>query len=366
MLKQDMLGPEQFPRAVAVMERNATSLARIVGDVFDVSRIASGKVRLRAQSVDISLLVAQSLEAVEATADAKGVRLDMSAPADPLLLEADPDRLQQVMWNLLSNSVKFTPDGGQVHVEVRRTPDGRHVEIVVTDTGIGIATEFVPHIFEPFRQADSRLAREHGGLGLGLAISRHLVELHGGTITGESAGLERGATFTLSLPLAGNSTETIPGGTAPSDPAAIGSGGQTPRLDGLHVLVLDDDADALAMTGKILEAAGARVTEVNSAERALTMATETRPDVILSDIGMPRMDGFEFITRLRALADPVSRVPAAALTAFTRQVDHDRALASGFHLHLSKPIDPAELVRAVRVLVALAPKPGTMPPVAQA
>ncbi len=277
----------------------------------------------------------------------------MRAPDTLVELAVDPERFQQVMWNLLTNSIKFTPDGGRVSVDVRRSADGGHVEIVVTDTGSGIAPEFLPYMFEPFRQADSRLAREHGGLGLGLAISRHLVELHGGTITAESAGLGKGSTFTVRLPTAGGLGSDV---NADDDrPASPAGEIACPRLDGIHVLVLDDDADALAMTSEILEAAGARVTRANTADRALGLLPAAHPDVILSDIGMPQLDGFEFITRVRALAHAAGRVPAAALTAFTRPSDRDRALSAGFQMHLSKPIDPSELTRAVHALVRLTP-----------
>jgi CheY-like chemotaxis protein len=247
------------------------------------------------------------------------------------------------MWNILSNAVKFTPSGGAV--TVRLEPADGHVDIVVTDTGVGIAPEFIPHIFERFRQGDSRFAREFGGLGLGLAIARHIVEMHGGTIEASSEGLGKGSTFRVRLPM----THAIRPAGDP-EPAAPRTAQGSLRLEGIHVLVVDDDADALSMVRELLESAGATVTTALSAGEALALIEQRPPDLLLSDIGMPAMDGFELIRRIRELPPSMRHLPAAALTAYAQPEDRSRALRSGFQAHLAKPIDPGELLTAVETL----------------
>jgi CheY-like chemotaxis protein len=257
----------------------------------------------------------------------------------------DPDRLQQVLWNLLSNAVKFTPSGGLVTVRLERSDD--HAEISVCDTGIGIAPDFLPHIFERFRQADSRFSREFGGLGLGLAIARHLVEMHGGSIDATSEGVGKGSVFRVRLPIIPSRAVDRRAGGRPEPSVAA----PMPTLNGLHILLVDDEEDALTMVRELLESAGARVTTVASAEDAMVALEREPPDLLLSDIGMPVMDGFELIRRVRALPASVATVPAAALTAYARDEDRTRALLNGFQAHLAKPIDPRELLVAVRALV---------------
>jgi len=265
-------------------------------------------------------------------------------------MSGDPDRLQQVVWNLLSNAVKFTPRDGRVFVQLER--GDAHVEIVVSDTGAGIPAAFLPHIFERFRQAEGGTTRQHGGLGLGLAIARHIVEMHGGTIQAASDGEGKGATFRVRLPL-------VVAVAAPADKERIAPragrhefmGVQSPHLAGVSVLAVDDDEDALVLVRDILQSAGATVTIVDSAQAALKHLEIERPSVLVADLGMPVIDGFDFIARVRALSDEAVRsVPAAALTAYARSEDSARSLKSGFDLHLAKPIDPSRLIEAVAAL----------------
>jgi CheY-like chemotaxis protein len=264
-------------------------------------------------------------------------------------VSGDPERLQQVIWNLVSNAVKFTARGGQVQVRVERV--NSHVEIVVSDTGIGIPPEFLPHIFERFRQANAGTTREHGGLGLGLAITRHLVEMHGGTVHAASGGPGAGATFRVKLPImivhpeAQTERRVHPGDARTDRHVPI------PNLKDVRVLAVDDDSDALLLVGEILEAAGAKVTAVDSGAAAIDTLETLEPDVLLADLGMPHMDGFELIAQVRkSKVASVRAVPAAALTAYARSEDRARALRSGFQMHLSKPIDPGELMAAVAAL----------------
>jgi CheY-like chemotaxis protein len=264
-------------------------------------------------------------------------------------ISGDPERLQQVLWNLLSNAVKFTNRGGRVQVRLERV--NSHIEVTVSDTGVGIPPEFLPHVFERFRQADSGTARERGGLGLGLSIAQQLTEMHGGTIEAFSAGVGHGATFRMTLPL------MVVQPTRSDQPRVHPrSGGSRAHvaagdLRDVHVLAVDDEHDALSLVSEVLEAAGARVTAARSAEEALTKLTAEVPDVLVADLGMPHLDGFQFINRVRGHRNPrVREVPAAALTAYARSDDRMKALRAGFHIHLAKPIDPAELVTTVASL----------------
>jgi CheY-like chemotaxis protein len=280
------------------------------------------------------------------TAEAKGLKLETEIDSKTGSISADPNRLQQVIWNLLSNAVKFTPRGGRVSVRV--APNEGNAEITVADSGSGIPREFLPHIFERFRQADSGAARRHGGLGLGLAIARHLVEMHGGTIQAESDGRDKGATFRVVIPLMNVNARSIGRGDARAS-SRDGSSGL--HLDGIRVMVVDDDADALGLVRDILESAGAEVVTVASGEAALQRLESDRPHVLISDLGMPQMDGFQFIRQIRQLTDQgLRRIPAAALTAYARSGDRAKSLRAGYEMHLSKPIEPAELVAAVGAL----------------
>jgi PAS domain S-box-containing protein len=347
LLKSGMMTEEKQTRALTTVERNATALAQIVEDILDVSRIISGKVRLNIQPVDLPSVVQHAIETIMPAADAKQIRVQTTLDPRAAPISGDPDRLQQIVFNLVSNAVKFTPKGGLVQVRLGRIDSS--VEIVVSDTGIGIKPEFLPHLFERFRQGDGGLGRENSGLGLGLAIVRHLVELHGGTVRAASAGPGKGATLRVRLPIMIVHPEVVAG---PHQHPARHTGGRfAATLEGIHVLAVDDDTDALTLVREIVEAAGARVSTVDSAAKALDQLEAAAPDVIVADIGLPLMDGFEFIGRVRQLADStLRRTPAAALTAYARSEDRVRALQSGFQMHLAKPVDPAELVAAVAAL----------------
>ncbi len=350
LLRGGILTGEKADRGLQTLERNATWLTQIVEDVLDVSRIISGKIRLDVQPVSLPLIVDNSVASVQPAADAKGVRLQTIIDPGVAPVSADPDRLQQVVWNLVSNAVKFTPRNGRVQVRLERV--NSNVEIAVSDTGVGIKPDFLPYVFERFRQAEAGTTRKTGGLGLGLAIVRHIVEMHGGTVDASSAGEGQGATFRVRLPV------------MIVQPQALEARREHPRtervqpltglgdLRGIRVLAIDDEEDALTLLQTVLESAGAEVTTVGSSLVALERIAATRPHALVIDLGMPEMDGFELIARVRASTNPQIRdVPAAALTAFARSEDRTRALRSGFEMHLAKPIDPGELVASVATLV---------------
>jgi signal transduction histidine kinase len=338
-------------QAAEVIERNAIAQTRIIDDLLDMSRIVSGKIRLEVRGYDPREVVDAALDAVRAAAQARGVALESSVEPGVPLLRGDPQRIQQVLWNLLSNATKFTGKDGRVRIDARLATDDAGDEVVrirVADTGLGIAPAFLPHVFERFRQADSSATRNHGGLGLGLAIVKQLVELHGGTVSAQSAGLGQGATFTLDLP--------VPQG-AHAAPVAIGGGaiqthaaGRVPP--GVRVLVVDAEADAREWVARVLADAGADVRAVASSDEAMRCLQGFRPQVLVSDIGMPGRDGYALIRDIRMLPDAaLSAVPALALTAFARAEDGIRALTAGFQLHLGKPVDEARLLAAVASLV---------------
>jgi signal transduction histidine kinase/ActR/RegA family two-component response regulator len=345
LLRSPNLDPASAERALDAIERSTKTLGQLIEDLLDVSRIVTGKLRLQARPVRLPGVIRAAMEAVEPAALAKAVTLDARIdPGLPAVL-GDPDRLQQVFWNLLSNGVKFTPRGGRVTVGLT----GRQSEVVltVTDTGVGIKGEFLPHVFERFRQAESSTNRSHGGLGLGLAIVRHLVELHGGSVAVESDGEGRGATFTVRLPVAVAAQPTEGTPAAVSTDAPLGRG-----LSGLHILVVDDETDAREVMRFMLERGGARVRAADSAAQALDAIREARPDLMISDIGMPMEDGYVLVRRLRAMEEGLGRhLPAIALTAYASDEDSRRALAAGFDAHLSKPVDPTRLVEIATGLV---------------
>jgi PAS domain S-box-containing protein len=348
MLRSGLLALDKHPRALEIVERNAVSLTQIVEDVLDVSRIIAGKIRLNVQQVDIADAIHRAIDAVQPSADLKAIRIHSVLDSHAGPVAGDPERLQQIVWNLLANAVKFTNRGGRIEVRLERVDST--VMLVVSDTGVGIAPEFLPHLFERFRQADAGTARLRGGLGLGLAIVSQLVELHGGSIRGESEGLGKGATFTVSLPIMVAMPRAAPPEREPSR-APVESTLAPPSLAGLRVLAVDDDADALAMIRDILEACGGTVLTASSTDLALALLAKERPDVLVADIGMPSVDGFELIARIRQQQDPrISNLPAAALTAYARSEDRTRALRAGFQMHLAKPINPSELIEAVLVL----------------
>jgi PAS domain S-box-containing protein len=355
LLRGGILSGDKAMRGLETLERNAKSLTQIVEDVLDISRIVAGKIRLDVQPVELPLVVHNAVATVQPAADAKAIRLQTIIDPRVGPVSGDPDRLQQVAWNLLSNAVKFTPKKGRVQVRVERV--NSHIEIVVSDTGMGIRADFLPHVFERFRQADSGPTRQTAGLGLGLSIVRHIVEMHGGSVHVDSDGEGKGATFRVRLPL------MIVQDTAIREPR------EHPRtetqaplkglrdLTGIRVLAIDDEEDALGLLRVVLEAAGAEVLTTSSALDALQRVADIKPDALVVDLGMPQMDGFDFITQIRASSDAgVRDIPAAALTAFARSEDRTKALDSGFEMHLAKPVDPGELVASVATLVRRRPK----------
>ena len=339
-------------RGLETIERNARAQSQLIEDMLDMSRLLAGKVRIDAAPIQPQDFVNAALETARPTALARNVRLGASIDhgAGPVL--GDLARMQQVMSNLLSNAVKFTDPGGAVTVTLRVEgdveQDGGSVAIDVADTGAGIAPEFLPYVFDRFRQADSSSARRHGGLGLGLAISRQLVELQGGTISVASGGEGQGATFTLHLPLAAHGA--LPA-TRPEPLAGLPLA--PPELSGMTVLVIDDELDSLELVQQVLAASAATILTATGARDALRLVELRRPDLIISDIGMPLVDGFELIRRVRAMPDrEVAGVPAIALTAFSRREDQQRALEAGFGEFLAKPVAPAILLQTVAAIVA--------------
>ncbi|MET0650319.1 MAG: ATP-binding protein [Pyrinomonadaceae bacterium] len=349
MLAEGSLNTHEAERAVAAIGRNARAQKQIVEDVLDVSRIITGKLRLEMRPVELRALVQDSVESVRPSAEAKGVYLSTLLAPEVGAVTADPDRLQQVMWNLLTNAVKFTPAGGRVEVELRR--DGARAAVRVSDTGQGIEPEFLPHVFERFRQADMGTTRQHGGLGLGLAIVRHLAELHGGDVTAESAGRGQGSTLTLRLPLRPAARgETTPEPAVSKTPLEAAPARSAP-LVGTRVLLVEDEEDARSMLKALLEGCGAAVDAVGSAAAAWEALEGAGFDVLVSDIGMPDEDGYSLITRLRSEGAPGARTtPAVALTAYARDDDRERSLAAGFDAFLPKPVEPTELVAVVAEL----------------
>jgi PAS domain S-box-containing protein len=351
LLRSEQLDPKVAARALESIERNAQAQSQLINDLLDVSRIVTGKLRLTVRPVTLAHVIESAAEGVRPAAEARGVRLGVSLDASAGLVSGDADRLQQVFWNLLSNAIKFTPREGSVEVRLARAGDC--AEVSIKDTGAGISAEFLPHIFERFRQADGAITREHGGLGLGLAIARHLVELHGGTIRAESEGEGRGATFAVSLPLLesrGADFGPRDGGEAgeESAPESAPRAPHSALLWGLRVLVVDDDEDSRLLVSTALKAHGAQVALASSAAEGYARLKDTRPDVLVSDIGMPGMDGFELMRKIRALGEAEGgHTPAAALTAYARPEDREQALAAGYQLHIAKPADPAELARLV-------------------
>jgi PAS domain S-box-containing protein len=342
LLRSRKLDPPMQQRAIEVIDRNAKAQAQLIADILDVSRIVTGKFRLEPHAVDLAPVIHAAVDSVRPAAEAKQICVVSNVAAQLGLLVADPDRIQQVAWNLLSNSIKFTPEGGEVRLSVERV--GTQVQISVTDTGAGIEPDLLPHVFERFRQGDSSSTRAHGGLGLGLAIVRHIVELHGGTVQATSAGTGLGATFVVSLPL-----RTVPKKDTPRPIAGEAAG---PSLEGLSVLVVDDDSDTRELVHMVLSQRGARVMTAASVDEAMELFAARRPDILLSDIAMPGEDGFELIRRVRALeAVEGGSVKAAALTAYARTEDRLKALWAGFQTHIPKPVQPNELAVVVASLV---------------
>ncbi|HTV02148.1 MAG TPA: ATP-binding protein [Luteitalea sp.] len=349
MLRGGVLTGKKAAEGFEALERNAKALAQIVDDVLDVSRIVFGQLRLDVQPVELPLVIENAVATVRPAADAKGVRLQLVLDRAAAPVAGDPIRLQQVVWNLLSNAVKFTPKGGRVQVRLQRV--NSHVELNVSDSGIGIAPDFLPYVFERFRQADSSLTRKTGGLGLGLAIVRHIIEMHGGTVEAASAGKDQGSTFAVHLPVMIVHKAETPSRQHPRTELLAPIQGLS-GLDGVKIVAVDDEPDALGLLEAVLKAAGADVHTFADPTEALDRLAAIDPDALVADIGMPQMDGYEFIRRVRSSADAAVRaIPAAALTAFARAQDRTNALLAGFEMHLAKPVDPGELVASVVTLV---------------
>jgi len=347
MLRSGTLDPTSIRRGLEVIERNVRAQTQLIGDLLDVSRIITGKLRLEVSPIAVVPVVEAGVEAVRPSAEAKEIALGLELPAELPTIMGDPDRLQQVVWNLVSNAVKFTPQCGRIDVRLRK--EGSCLSLSVTDDGKGIEPEFLPHVFERFRQADSTSTRAHGGLGLGLAIVRHLVELHGGSVQAESAGLGHGSTFTVRLPL------TAPLEGTPRPKPAAEPADPDVRLDGVRVMVVEDETDVRDFLRISLLQYGAEVTAFATTADALIAVEAERPDVLVSDIGMPGEDGYSFIRRVRALGpDRGGQVPAAALTAYVKGEDGQRVLSAGFQVHLPKPVQPADLASVVATLAGRA------------
>ncbi len=345
MLRDQRLDEQKAHHALETIERNARAQAQLIDDLLDVARIVSGKLRMEVRPVDLAAVIQAAVDVVRPAADAKDIRLQVDLDTETGKIAGDPDRLQQVLWNLLSNAVKFTPRGGRVQVALARVDS--HVEIAVGDTGRGIPAEFLPHVFERFQQAETGTTRGQGGLGLGLAIVRHIVELHGGTVHVESGGPDRGATFTVTLPLVifGRPADELER-RRPTLPDAATVHGY-PTLTGLRVLVVDDEPDSNDVVSTILAVCGAEVRVAASAAQARSVLDDWRPDVIVTDIGMPGEDGYALLAHIDERHGADGRIPVVALTAYAGTDDRVRLLRAGFQMHVPKPIEPAELVAAV-------------------
>ncbi len=341
----------EIARGLEVIERNARSQAQIINDLLDMSRIMTGKVHLNVRTLSLQKVTAAALEGIRPTAEAKEIHLvtELDPNADPV--RGDANRLQQVLWNLLTNAVKFTPVGGSVRIASVR--DDSHVELSVHDTGVGIPSTFLPFVFDRFRQADATTTRLYGGLGLGLSIVKNLVELHGGTVRCTSAGQDQGSTFTVRLPLlppdaaSADSAERM----APLSSYPLES---LPKLDGIVALVVDDEADSLVFCGRLLEDRGAKALLAVDAEQAIEILQSEPVDILISDIGMAGSDGYSLIAQLRALPETrTAHIPAIAVTAFARAEDRQRLLLAGFQMHIGKPIEPEELIAGIASLVGV-------------
>ena len=355
VLRKTKTLPDDASNALNVIERNARAQAQIIADLLDMSSIISGKVRLDVQRMDLASVINATVETVRPASQAKGIRLQLVL--DPMAgpVRGDPNRLQQVLWNLLTNAVKFTQKDGRVTITLARV--NSHLEIEVTDNGEGIDPAFLPHMFDRFRQADASTTRRHGGLGLGLSIAKQLIELHGGSISVKSAGRGLGSTFRVTLPLMATAADPLEPTTAREHPArSVGVPHaetiEAVDLEGVIVLVVDDEPDARLLIQRLLQDCNARVSTAASVREAILALERETPDVIVSDIGMPTEDGFTLIRRVRALKDGKASIPAIALTAYARTEDRVKAIQAGFQMHLSKPVEPIELLTMVASLAS--------------
>lgn len=352
MLRMGQLSDEHAAKALDTIERNARAQAQLVDDLLDVSRIVTGKLRMDVQPADPNAFIDAAVEAVRPAAEAKGVRVQKIIDTAAITIPGDPGRLQQVVWNLLSNAIKFTPRGGRVQIRSERV--NSHLEIIVSDTGQGIAPDFLAHVFDRFRQADQKTSRQHGGMGLGLAIVRHLVEMHGGSVLANSEGEGKGATFTVMLPI--SPVYHVDASGSRVHPAARDLLSRvddcTDRLDGLRILVVDDESDTRELLRQGLEYCGAKVSVAASAAEALRAVSGSYPDILISDIGMPQIDGYELIRQIRQRPkEHGGKVPAIALTAYTRTEDRLQAMRAGYDMHVPKPVELAELVAVAATVV---------------
>jgi PAS domain S-box-containing protein len=350
LLRAGQLDPETIARGLQTIERNAMLQAQLVSDILDMTRIMAARFRLVVRPVDLTPLLAAAIDSLMPAARAKGLRVQpvLDPSAGPVL--GDPDRLQQVFWNLLSNAIKFTAEGGRVQVKLA-VVDGS-AEVTVEDDGVGIPADFVPHVFELFRQRDSSNTRAHGGLGLGLSVVRHLVELHGGTVVAESPGEGRGATFTVRLPLLKAADQTVPRSSAEAPPDVAPPAPDLPSLEGVTVLLVDSGQGVREVVTDVLRRSGARVETAGSSQEALDVLLRVRPDMLVTEIDLPDESGYALLRKVRSLPeDGGGRTPAAVLTTHSRVEDRVEALLAGFQMHLAKPVQPAELVAVVANLV---------------
>ena len=352
LLRTGRLDEATAARAVETIDRNAKSQAQLIEDILDVSRMITGKLRLNNEPVDIASVINAAIDSVQLAIDSKDLKLEVTLDPSARHTLGDASRLQQVVWNLLANAIKFTPSGGRIEVKVERA--GRNLQIRVSDTGQGIEASFLPFIFDRFRQADGTTTREHGGLGLGLAIVRHLVELHGGIIKADSAGEGKGATFIINLPLAPQDSTRRRNviGSVQAKERSQGNVTSLPSLDDVKVLLVDDDPDTLQILSVMLAESKAGVQTAASASEALEILEWYQPDVLVSDLAMPGEDGYSLIRKIRALVGgKVTQIPAVALTSYVRVEDRARALSAGFNMFVPKPVEPEELVTAIANLV---------------
>jgi len=350
ILRNQTSDPKTTARGLEAIERNATAQAQLIEDILDVSRIISGKLRLLPQNVELTAVVRAAVDSIKPAVEARRIRLETKLNSPAVTVRGDPSRLQQVIWNLLSNAVKFSPEGGKVQLGLELAGP-HHVEVTVVDAGHGIPAAFLPHMFEPFRQADASTTRRYGGLGLGLSIVKQLVELHGGTIEAVSEGEGKGATLKLRLPVHAQDAEAE---TVPQDPETTRKRSRPelpiklPRLlEGIKVLVVDDELDARDLLDFILQKAGATVELAASTAEALELLGVSQPDLLVADIGMPGEDGYELIRRVRASSQAFALLPAMALTAYARAEERAQAFSAGFQFHMTKPVEPAELIATI-------------------
>ena len=350
MIRNGEVEGSNASRAIETIERNARSQARLIDDLLDVSRIITGNLRLDLHPLNLAPIVEAALDALRPTADVKGIKLQTHFVQEECLVKGDSNRLRQVIWNLLSNAIKFTQRGGSVSIDLNCVETT--ARLTVSDTGDGISPGFLPYVFDRFRQAEGSISRKQGGLGLGLAVARHLVELHGGTITAESEGVGKGSVFTVDLPLAQERRDPARAEERRRELERRRSRSGVVRLDDVHVLLVEDDDDSRKLLGTMLKRYGARVTSTKSAAEALDALENDIPDVLISDIGMPDQDGYELIRKLRAL--PVEKggsIPAIALTGYASRKDRERALSSGYHQHMAKPIEQIDLISTIAALI---------------